>query len=135
MALFTTKTYFEWQVIAQTHFILIKSFYIVDGYSKTKGFSIFQYIWMSFDVRLRTIDPLFHTLISFIDLRDRIPFEFNFRLVLCVSSRGVDFSLIWSLVYHFDKFRWISRVASHDQNHRNSKYHTVICCSWMCSHI
>ena len=79
MALFTTETYFEWQVVAQTHFKLIESIYIVDGYSKTKGFLIFQYVWMSFDVRLRTINPFLHTLISFIDLRERIPFEFNFR--------------------------------------------------------
>ena len=78
MALFTTKTYFEWRVVAQIYFKLIESIYIVDGYSKTKGFSIFQYVWMSFDVRLRTIDPFLHTLISFINLRDRIPFEFNF---------------------------------------------------------
>ena len=70
---------FEWQVVAQTHFKLIESINIVDGYSKTKGFLIFQYVWMSFDVRLRTIDPFLHTLISFIDLRDQIPFEFNFR--------------------------------------------------------
>ena len=135
MALFTTKTYF-FLAGCSTDSFQIDWINLYRGWLfKDKGF---------FDIPI-CLDEFWCTtkdywsFSSYFDLLHRFkgsnPIRILFLiLVLCVSSRGVDFPLIWLLVYHFDKFRWIGRVASHDQNYQNSKYHTVICCSWMCSH-